>query len=278
MRKYFLFIVLALASFNGIAQRQIINVGSSGNDHTGDPLRTAFQKTNANFLELYNAVFPYVNPVYTSFSITGLSQTGEVGITLSGAKTYTWGIALNSGTVSTIDIYDNTASATLLAGTANDGTQAQTITTIQLNSPGATQSWKGIGYNSSPAGTFNSANFVVTAKYKYFADAVSSSLTNSASVRALTVTGFENIGGQFNFTLNSGTSLHKFVLALSPGSTLVSVIDIDALNADITSAFIAQSNINVLDAGSTNRSYLIWEYNTSSPYASNHRLLVTYNN
>lgn len=34
--------------------QQLINVGTTPNDHLGDPLRTAFQKTNANFTELYN--------------------------------------------------------------------------------------------------------------------------------------------------------------------------------------------------------------------------------
>lgn len=33
--------------------QQIINVGTSPNDNTGDPLRTGGQKTNANFTELY---------------------------------------------------------------------------------------------------------------------------------------------------------------------------------------------------------------------------------
>ena len=33
--------------------RQTINIGSSANDGTGDPLRTAFDKINDNFAELY---------------------------------------------------------------------------------------------------------------------------------------------------------------------------------------------------------------------------------
>jgi hypothetical protein len=36
--------------------KQIINIGSSANSGTGDPLRTSFNKTNENFTELYNAV------------------------------------------------------------------------------------------------------------------------------------------------------------------------------------------------------------------------------
>ena len=34
--------------------QQIINVGLAPNDELGDPIRTSFQKTNANFTELYN--------------------------------------------------------------------------------------------------------------------------------------------------------------------------------------------------------------------------------
>lgn len=34
--------------------REIINVGSAPNDGTGDPLRTAYEKCNSNFGELYS--------------------------------------------------------------------------------------------------------------------------------------------------------------------------------------------------------------------------------
>jgi hypothetical protein len=34
--------------------KQVINVGASANDGTGDRLRKAFEKTNDNFDELYN--------------------------------------------------------------------------------------------------------------------------------------------------------------------------------------------------------------------------------
>lgn len=30
-----------------------INIGTTANDRTGDPLRTAFEKVNQNFIELY---------------------------------------------------------------------------------------------------------------------------------------------------------------------------------------------------------------------------------
>ena len=34
--------------------QRIINIGATANDKTGDPLRTAFNKINENFTELYN--------------------------------------------------------------------------------------------------------------------------------------------------------------------------------------------------------------------------------
>src|SRR5690606_18845049 len=130
-------------------------------------------------------VAPYVNPVFTSFSVSGQATTLEVGSTLSGSKTFTWNITQNSGTVPTIDIYDITAASTLVSGTANDGSHSATITTNQLNSNGATQQWRGVGNNTSPAGTFNSGTFTVTAWFYRFYGPASSDPANSAAVRAL---------------------------------------------------------------------------------------------
>jgi len=221
---------------------------------------------------LADIFYPYVNPVFTSFSVSGQSTTVEVGTTLSGSKTFTWGITLNSGTVPTIDIYDNTAASTLLAGTANDGSQSQTITTIQLNSNGATQSWRGVGNNTSPPGTFNSSNFVVTGRfYRFFG--VAALPTNSAEVRALSTSAFHT--GATTFTYNTGTVGTSFIIALPPGVTISSVIDTSALDVDITSEWILTGTVNVLDAGSTNRAYNIYQMTVGVPYATSHAFSVT---
>lgn len=216
---------------------------------------------------------PYVNPVFTSFSISGQSTTVEVGTTLSGSKTFTWNINQNSGVVSTIDLYNVSTSSTLLAGTANDGSQAQTITTVQLNSNGATQVWRGIGNNSSPSGTFNSSNFTVTGRYYRFFGPTASSPSNSAAVRALTYSVFHTGASVFN--LETGTTETKFVVALPPGVTISNVVDLDALNANITSEYVLTGTVNVLDAGSTNRSYNIYEMNIGAAYSTNHTHQIT---
>lgn len=51
--------------------REVINVGTAPNDGTGDPIRTAYQKCNTNFSELYSR---FQNNVPTS--ATG--QNGDV--------------------------------------------------------------------------------------------------------------------------------------------------------------------------------------------------------
>lgn len=90
---------------------QPVNVGSAPNDGTGDPLRTAFQKINANFVEVYAGVTTMVTlgtvttgvwnatPVVTTYGGTGLASytAGDLpyyasGTTLSklaiGTSTY----------------------------------------------------------------------------------------------------------------------------------------------------------------------------------------------
>jgi hypothetical protein len=221
-----------------------------------------------------DAAIEYINPVFTSFSVTGQSTTVEVGTTLSGSKTFTWAITLNSGVVPTIDLYDVTAGATLLAGTANDGTQAQVVTTLQLNADGSTQAWRGIGNNTSPAGTFNSSNFTVTSRYYRFYGPSASTPANSAAVRALSTSAFQTSAVN-TFQLNTGTTQTKFVVALPPGRTITQVLDVDALYANITANYVLLGTISVLDAGGTSRTYNLYEMNIGAPYASNHRHEIT---
>lgn len=223
---------------------------------------------------IQSIVSPYVNPVFTAFSVSGQATTIEVGTTLSGSKTFTWSITQNSGVVSTIDIRDVTASTTLLAGTPNDGTQAATVTTLQLNSNGATQVWRGIGNNSSPPGTFNSSDFTVTGRFLRFYGPASAAPTNSAEVRALPDNDDFHTGAT-TFNLNTGTTLTRFVVALPPSVTISGVIDLDALNANITAEYVLTGTINVLDAGGTNRSYNIYQMTIGAPYSTSHRHAVT---
>ena len=61
--------------------KQVINIGTTANDGTGDPLRTAFDKVNANFTELYNDDAGDVNSIIAGDGISVDTATGDVTIT-----------------------------------------------------------------------------------------------------------------------------------------------------------------------------------------------------
>lgn len=57
--------------------KQTINIGTVANDKTGDQLRTAFTKTNANFTELY--AYPLTSITFgTPASAAATGTKGEV--------------------------------------------------------------------------------------------------------------------------------------------------------------------------------------------------------
>lgn len=80
--------------------KETINVGSAPDAGDGDIVRDAFIKTQANFDELYNQVYPELFPNYTSpdnsFSLSqaGFHEVGELIATLN------FSAAFNRGTIS----------------------------------------------------------------------------------------------------------------------------------------------------------------------------------
>jgi len=52
--------------------QQVIDVGNVANDGQGDPLRTAFIKTNDNFTELYNigGISGIANAIWDYYTVT----------------------------------------------------------------------------------------------------------------------------------------------------------------------------------------------------------------
>jgi hypothetical protein len=110
--------------------RQGINIGSSANDGTGDPLRTAFDKINDNFVELYGSDNDIntldANLDINNFAITTGVTNGNIAITPNG----TGNINLGSITVNGSQISSNDSTQITIA----DNIQ----TTGTLNITGAT--------------------------------------------------------------------------------------------------------------------------------------------
>jgi len=123
--------------------RQVINIGTTANDGTGDPLRTAFDKINDNFVELYggdndiNTLDANLNT--NNFAITTGVTNGDVTITPNG----TGNINLGSITINGSQISSNDSTQITLAdniqttGTINVAGAATLSTSLALAS-GAT--------------------------------------------------------------------------------------------------------------------------------------------
>ena len=92
--------------------KQTINIGTSPNDTTGDPLRTAFSKINANFTELYAGGASETQLTNGAYTVT-LGSTGN--LTWSGGAY----IGPNGGTAGEIDIIAGTADGAASLG-SND--------------------------------------------------------------------------------------------------------------------------------------------------------------
>lgn len=67
--------------------KQVINIGSAANDGTGDPLRTAFDKINDNFTELYSDDAGDVGSIVAGDAISVSSATGDVTVNVSDLTT-----------------------------------------------------------------------------------------------------------------------------------------------------------------------------------------------
>lgn len=91
--------------------QQTINIGTTANDGTGDPLRTAFDKVNDNFTELYADDAADVNSIIGGQSIEVDSATGNVTVSVTANSidfpqldTRFNGVLTNSSATGTVDL------------------------------------------------------------------------------------------------------------------------------------------------------------------------------
>lgn len=135
--------------------KQVIGIGTTANDGTGDPLRNAFNKTNENFTELYNGAgvaddsitYAKLGTEFTTSAALATNvdfATAQVFTkTLSGATTLTFSNA-EIGMVKDLVITGDHA-LTLPAGSTVAGTYDGTVSNlIQVVVTGAGQYWYSI--------------------------------------------------------------------------------------------------------------------------------------
>jgi len=129
--------------------RQNINIGSSANDGTGDPLRTAFDKINDNFVELYGTDNDIntldANLDVNNFAITTGVTNGDITVTPNGTGSIKLGAMKFVGTTMSSDdstqitIAENIqTTGTLNVAGATTITGATTLSTSLALASGAT--------------------------------------------------------------------------------------------------------------------------------------------
>jgi hypothetical protein len=119
---------------------------------------------------------------------------------------------------------------------------------------------------------FGSSTLTITGYYNIFFGSSASAPVNSADVRALSNSQLTVVGN--TFTLNTGATNIIFSIAVPATKSLVSVVDLDALNANITASYVL-STFNVNDASGTPVAYKIYTMTIAVAYASSHRHSVT---
>jgi hypothetical protein len=103
--------------------KQTVNIGTSANDRTGDSLRTAFNKINENFTELYTALGlndDILNIGSLELSGSTITTTDSSGIILGQQVTITSDLLVDGG-FSAGEINFSDDSSRPIDQTAHDG-------------------------------------------------------------------------------------------------------------------------------------------------------------
>ena len=119
---------------------------------------------------------------------------------------------------------------------------------------------------TTPSGTF------IMFLYMIFYGASATAPTNSAGVRALGTKIFTN--GANPYLLVTETTYSIFTSAMPATFSITEVIDLDALNANITNNYIL-STFDINDAGGNPVSYNVYTLTNAIPYVSSHRHQTT---
>jgi hypothetical protein len=210
--------------------RQNINIGSTANDGTGDPLRTAFDKINDNFVELYGADNDLntldANLNVNNFSITTGVTNGNITVSPNGTGNINLGaLKFNGTSISSDDSTIVNINEALRVEGALTATGALTSNTSLTLASGATVT----GIDNGALGS--SATLLATqGAIKTYIDAQNTS-------QALTFVGDDSTGT----AVNSGETFQ-----IAGGTGLTSVVSGDTLTLNIDSTVATLTGTQIL--------------------------------
>ncbi len=207
---------------------------------------------NMNLYEVFDMLLnPYQPPAFTSFAITGQSQTLEIGDSIaSGTKTFTWGTSNSSNVqANSITIADN--SGTLLSSEANDGSATYSLgSNITNTTVGSTRTFTITGTNTN-SNNFSSS-FVVTWKANLYTGKYTGTTIDEANAESLTSTLGGVPTGTKSFSAGAG---YIYYVYPSSFANIASMKDV-ATNLDVP--YTQLSNISITNGFSVNTTYKVF--------------------
>jgi len=226
--------------------------------------------------KLIHAVF-YL-PTLSISGVPPVNSTTEVGTDISltltgnytqndGGSVNTWRIIKNGSNVSATNSFSETIELSTTPIVYSASADYNAGTGSKPNSLGDLEP------NTIIAGTAVSS-FIEYRGYRavFYGDS-SAKKTTSSEIRTLTKR-LENSGN--TFALNTGSTNTFYQVWLPTGKSIVSVIDLDALNANITTSYVSES-LTVNDAGGNPITGTLYTYSADVPYSTNHRHQITTN-
>ena len=212
--------------------RQNINIGITANDGTGDPLRTAFDKINDNFVDLYGADDDLntldANLNVNNYVITTGVSNGNITVTPNGTGNINLGsLKFNGTSISSDDSTIININEALRVEGALTATGALTSNTSLTLASGATIT----GIADEDNMSSNSATLLATQQsIKAYIDAQNTS-------QALTFVGDDSTGT----AVNSGETFQ-----IAGGTGLTSAVSGDTLTLNIDSTVTTLSGSQIL--------------------------------
>ena len=130
-------------------------------------------------------LYPYQDPAFTAFAISGQSTTLEVGESIpAGTYTFTWSTSNSSNIVAdSIVIEDITNSITLGSSLTNDGTELLTLAAEVVKTSATNNTWQ-ISATDTQTATFT-RNFTVSWRWRTFYGTSPDAVLNEAGVESL---------------------------------------------------------------------------------------------
>lgn len=143
--RFLIVLFLTVAAVN--AQQLVIGVGTTANDGSGDPVRTAFQKANTNFTAVFLNILTVSNTVtantanLTTVSNTATANTSNlttvsnsVGVVAANLTTVSNTVTVNTGNITTVSNSVGTVAGnlTIVSNSLTGKINAQTGTTYSF--------------------------------------------------------------------------------------------------------------------------------------------------